>query len=224
MSGEPASLSGRTFPVILSAPSGGGKTTVARLLRERRPDVTFSISATTREPLRHERDGRDYWFTSPGEFRRMAASGELVEWAEVHGNLYGTPRRNLEEAVARGEYLLLDIDIQGARQIREKVPDAVQIFILPPSGAALVDRLLHRGSEDDAVRRRRIANARQEIAAAAEFDYVVVNDRLEATVAAVEGILEAESRRSTRMAGLAGEIARLDGEIGRWLEGGENAS
>ncbi|MDP9349542.1 MAG: guanylate kinase [Gemmatimonadota bacterium] len=224
MSGEPARLSGRTFPVILSAPSGGGKTTVARLLRERRPDVTFSISATTRAPRRHEQDGRDYWFTSPGEFRRMAEAGELVEWAEVHGNLYGTPRRNLEEAVARGEYLLLDIDIQGARQIREKVPDAVQIFILPPSGVALVERLLHRGSEDDAVRRRRIANARQEIAAAAEFDYVVVNDRLEATVAAVEGILEAESRRSTRMAGLAGEIARLDGEIGRWLEGGENAS
>jgi guanylate kinase len=224
MSDERAGLSGRTFPVILSAPSGGGKTTVARLLRERRPDVGFSISATTRPPRSYERDGRDYWFVSPEEFRRMAEAGELVEWAEVHGNLYGTPRRNLEAAVERGEYLLLDIDIQGARQIREQVPEAVQVFILPPSGEALVERLLHRGSEDDVVRRRRLRNAREEISAAAEFDYVVVNDRLEATVAAVEGILEAESRRTTRIPELGAQIARLHGEIERFVNTNEGES
>jgi guanylate kinase len=223
VSTERPGLSGRTFPVILSAPSGGGKTSVARLLRERRGDIVFSISATTRPPRRYERDGRDYWFVSPEEFRRMADAGELVESAEVHGNLYGTPRRNLDEAVARGEYLLLDIDVQGARQIREEVPEAVHVFILPPSGEALVERLLRRGSEDDAVRRRRLASAREEMAAAAEFDYVVVNDDLEATVSAVDGILEAESRRAARLPGLAAAVRRLDGEIDRCLGSGDGS-
>lgn len=215
-------LPSRTFPVILAAPSGGGKTTVARLLRERRDDVAFSISATTRAPRHYEKDGRDYWFVSGEEFRRMADSGELVEWAEVHGNLYGTPRRNLEEAADRGIYLLLDIDVQGARQVRERVPEAVLVFILPPSGDTLAERLLGRGSEDEAARRRRLANARGELAEAREFDYVVLNDDLEATVDAIEEILAAESRRVSRIPVLDGEIERLDAEIRRCLgHGGE---
>ncbi|HEX8276653.1 MAG TPA: guanylate kinase [Longimicrobiaceae bacterium] len=206
-------LPGRTFPVILSAPSGGGKTTVARMLGRRRGDIAFSVSATTRAPRRHEADGRDYWFVEPDEFRRMADSGELVEWAEVHGNLYGTPRANLDRAVEAGKYLILDIDIQGARQVRERVPDAVLVFILPPSGSVLAERLAGRGSEDREALLRRLGNARDEIAAAAEFEYVVVNHDLEATVDAVEAILAAESRRAHRLGGLPDEIRRLRGEV-----------
>jgi len=221
VSSDPRGLPGRTFPLILAAPSGGGKTTVARLLRQRRDDVAFSISATTRAPRRHERDGRDYWFVSQDEFRRMIDADELVEWAEVHGNYYGTPRRNLAEAAERGVHLLLDIDVQGARQVRRKVEEAVLVFILPPSGGVLAERLLGRGSEDEATRRRRLSNARSEIAAAPEFDYVVVNHDLDATVDAIEAILAAESHRVSRKVGLEPEIARLDGEIRRSL--GENA-
>lgn len=206
-------LPSRTFPVILSAPSGGGKTTVARMLGERRGDIAFSVSATTRPPRHYERDGRDYWFMAVDEFRRKAEAGELVEWAEVHGNLYGTPRDNLDRAVAEGKYLILDIDIQGARQVRARVPEAVLIFILPPSGAVLADRLLGRGSEDREAMRRRLSNAGDEIGAAAEFDYVVTNEDLEATVDAVEAILAAESHRASRIPGLSGEIRRLRGEV-----------
>ena len=206
-------LPGRTFPVILSAPSGGGKTTVARMLGRRRGDIAFSVSATTRAPRRHEADGRDYWFVEPDEFRRMADSGELVEWAEVHGNLYGTPRANLDRAVEAGKYLILDIDIQGARQVRERVPDAVLVFILPPSGSVLAERLAGRGSEDREALLRRLGNARDEIAAAAEFEYLLVNHDLEATVDAVEAILAAESRRAHRLGGLPDEIRRLRGEV-----------
>lgn len=213
MSARPRGLPSRTFPVILAAPSGGGKTTVARALGERRTDVAFSISATTRAPRHYEQDGRDYWFVSPEEFRRMADSGELVEWAEVHGNLYGTPRRNLEEAVRAGKYLVLDIDVQGARQVREAVPDAVLIFILPPSGSVLADRLLGRGSEDPEAQRRRLANAGREIACAVEFDYVVMNQDLDATVDAVEAILAAESHRARRIPSLDEEVERLCGEV-----------
>lgn len=210
-------LANRTFPVILSAPSGGGKTTIARMLGERRDDIAFSISATTRPPRHYEQDGRDYWFVPEDEFLRMTYEGELVEWARVHGNLYGTPLANLDRAVEAGKYLVLDIDVQGARQVRERVPDAVLIFILPPSGSVLADRLLGRGSEDHEAMRRRLSNAGDEIATASEFDYVITNADLEATVDAVEAILAAESRRGTRIPGLADEIARLRGEVAALL-------
>jgi guanylate kinase len=206
-------LPSRTFPVILSAPSGGGKTTIARMLGARRGDIAFSVSATTRAPRHYEADGRDYWFVPEDEFLRMVVEGELVEWARVHGNLYGTPRANLDRAVAEGKYLVLDIDIQGARQVRKRVPEAVLVFILPPSGSVLADRLLGRGSEDREALRRRLSNAGEEIEAAAEFDYVVTNQDLEATVDAVEAILAAESRRASRLPGLADEVRRLRAEV-----------
>lgn len=179
-----------TFPLVLSAPSGAGKTTIARRLRERRGDVVFSISATTRDPRPGEMDGVDYHFVSEDAFRRMIEAGELIEWAEVHGSYYGTPLENVRQARDRGEYLALDIDVQGARQIRAAVPEAVHVFILPPSGQALVERLVGRGSEDEARVQRRLRNALAEIATAREFDHVVVNDDLDAAVEDVNAVLE----------------------------------
>ncbi len=179
-----------TFPLVLSAPSGAGKTTIARRLHDRRGDVVFSVSATTRAPRPGERDGVDYHFVAEDGFRRMIAAGELMEWAKVHGCYYGTPLANVRQARERGEYLLLDIDVQGARQIRAAVPEAVHVFILPPSGEALVERLVGRGSEDDAKVQHRLRNALAEIATAAEFDHVVVNDDLDAAVEDVNAVLE----------------------------------
>lgn len=213
MTAREAGLLAPTFPLVLAAPSGAGKTTIARTLRERRDDVAFSISATTRPARPGERDGVDYHFVAGDEFRRMAAAGELIEWAEVHGNLYGTPRRNVDEAVARGEHLLLDIDVQGARQIRERVPEAVLVFVLPPDGRTLAERLVGRASDDPEVRARRLRNADREVAAAPEFDYLVVNDRLEEAVDAVEAILAAEARRAARMPELDDALARMRAEI-----------
>lgn len=211
------SLEVRTFPIIFAAPSGAGKTTIAQRLMERRGDIVFSISMTTRSPRSYERNGVHYHFVAEDEFRRLADAGELVEWAEVHGHLYGTPARNLSESVERRQYLILDIDIQGARQIRRAVPEAVSIFVLPPSGVELGQRLAGRGSEDGAVRRRRLGNARAEIQAAGEFDYVIVNESLDTSVAAVEAILLAEGCRTSRLPGLTQEIGRLDDEIEQCL-------
>ena len=121
------------FPVVIAAPSGAGKTSLARSLVEQSPGVEFSISATTRPPRPMEQDGRDYFFVDDAEFDRQIASSELLEWAEVHGRRYGTPRRSIEESLARGHIVVLDIDVQGARQVRSAFPAAVLIFILPPT-------------------------------------------------------------------------------------------
>ena len=214
----------RTFPVIFAAPSGAGKTSIARALRERRDDVLFSISATTRPPREGEQDGVDYYFHDEADFQRMIEAGELLEWAVVHGNHYGTPRRNLEKALAREQYLILDIDVQGSRQIRQLVPDAVSIFVLPPSGEELAHRLAGRGSESSALRARRLRAARDEIAAVHEFDYVIVNDEMERVVAAVEGILLSESRRVARIQDLPGLVGRLSREVDEYLAGGGETS
>lgn len=213
-----AALHGGAFPVILAAPSGAGKTSVARLLRERRDDVEFSISATTRAARGYERDGRDYHFVDELEFRRMIERDELVEWAQVHGNLYGTPRSNFDAAARRGVHLLLDIDIQGARLIRQRVPEVVSVFILPPSGAELAARLIGRASEPEEVRTRRLVNARDEIVAASEFDYVVVNEDLERSVDCVEAILAAERLRPARWPALAERVHVLRAEIDSSLD------
>ena len=205
------------FALIFAAPSGAGKTTVARMLRERRRDVLFSVSATTRPPRSYEKDGRDYHFVAEPEFRRMIEVGELAEWAEVHGHLYGTPLRNFQHAAERGAHLLLDIDVAGARQIRQRVRDAVAVFILPPSGWALAERLNGRASEAQAVRLRRMTNALAEMKAAAEFDYVIVNDDLQAAQRSVEAILAAEAHRPARVPRLSEGVARLCAEIEDYL-------
>jgi guanylate kinase len=206
-------LESRTFPVIFAAPSGAGKSSIAQRLLGRRRDMRFSVSMTTRAPRAGEVDGEDYRFVGSDEFRQRIAAGELMEWAEVHGHLYGTPWRNLQQAVDAAEFLILDIDIQGARQVRRVVPEAVSIFVLPPSGAELATRLAGRGSEDPGTRRRRLGNAREEIRAAAEFDYLIVNDSLEAAVDQADAIIHAEAARSSRIVQLAGLLSRLDEEI-----------
>lgn len=206
-------LLGMPFPLIFAAPSGAGKTSIARALKERRSDVEFSVSATTRAPRSYEVDGRDYFFVSEAEFRRMIAADELIEWAEVHGSMYGTPRRNVEDAAARGVYLILDIDVQGARAIRRAIAGAVGIFILPPSGEELARRLAGRGTEDEAVRKRRLTNARLEVGEATQFDYVIVNEDLEQSVQAVEAIIAAESIRVGRVPALSDTVARICAEV-----------
>jgi guanylate kinase len=173
-------------PVVLSAPSGAGKTTIARALVRGEDDFAFSVSATTREPRPRETQGRDYWFVSEAEFRSMASRGELAEWAEVHGELYGTPREGLIRAAEAGRHVILDIDVQGARQIREAVPEALLLFILPPSVEELFRRLKGRGTESEETLRRRLTTALGELTAADAFDFFVVNDDLETAIAEVK--------------------------------------
>lgn len=208
----------RPSPVVLAAPSGTGKTTIAHELVDRFPHFVFSVSATTRAPRVGERDGEDYEFISRAAFEAMIERGELVEWAEVHGNLYGTPRRNLEAASDRGEYAVLDIDVQGARQIRERVDEAVLIFIFPPSASDLWTRLTARGTEEMDEVHRRLRASHREMVEAARFDYIVVNDQLDRAVARVRTIVEAESHRPARALDLEGEIARIREEIDGVLE------
>ena len=173
-------------PIVLAGPTGVGKTTVARALAADPDRFVFSVSATTRRPRPGESDGADYEFVSREDFERMVAAGEFAEWARVHDHLYGTPRRNL--AARDGRRVLLDIDVQGAAQVRENVPSAVFVFLLPPSLETLLARLSGRGTEPREEVARRLGVARDELARVPEFDHVLVNDDLDATVAAVRAI------------------------------------
>ena len=184
--------------LVLAGPSGGGKTTVCRRILASRTDVRFSVSVTTRPPRPGERDGADYRFLSRDSFDALIESDGFLEWAEVHGELYGTPREALVRASEGGRHMLLDIDVQGARQVREREPASVLVFLLPPTAEILVKRLRQRGSEDDEKVRRRLRTALSELEAVKEFDYVVVNDDLDLTVSAVEAILDAEGHRTER--------------------------
>ena len=212
-----SSLAHRTCPVVLSAPSGAGKTTIAQALVEGSEDVVFSVSATTRPARSHEVDGVDYHFLSETDFRAMIEADEFVEWAEVHGHLYGTSRHALRAALDDGRFLILDIDVQGAMQMRERVPDVVLVFVLPPSADALVERLTERGTEGEDTVARRIENARAELEQASQFDYIVVNDDLEQAIDEVRSIVFAESRRTDRAIDLWNEIRQLQGRIDQIL-------
>jgi guanylate kinase len=187
-----------SFPVAISAPSGTGKTTVARALVASSDDLAFSVSATTRAVRPGERPGVDYYFLSREEFRSGIEAGRFLEWAEVHGELYGTPRSNLAEAERAGKVLILDIDVQGARQVQQARPDAVTIFLLPPSYEVLMERLRARGSEDSERLRRRLETARRELQHVASFQYAVVNGRLEETVSRIRAIITGEGQRLGR--------------------------
>lgn len=213
MSGLPS----RAFPVVLAAPSGTGKTTIAHALVRGPGRFVFSVSATTRPPRGNEQLGKAYDFLDEAVFRRMVEEGEFVEWARVHGHLYGTPRANLEMAADRGEHVVLDIDVQGARQIRASVPEAVLVFVFPPSAEDLVTRLQGRGTETTPEMRRRLRAAGEELEQAALFDYIVVNDDLDRAVSEVRRIVEAESMRPSRIRKLPAEVERLRQEIDRFL-------
>jgi guanylate kinase len=207
----------RCFPIILSAPSGAGKTTIARRLLEVRNDVGYSVSATTRAPRPDEVDGIAYHFLTTEQFERAVQNGEFAEYARVHGNMYGTLRREVERVVASHRNVVMDIDVQGAMQFSASFPDAVRIFVLPPSGETLVARLKARGTEDSATIATRLRDAIGEIGVIGEFEYVVVNDELERAVAQVSCIIDAECLKrvnSPESARIAAEtVSALEAEL-----------
>jgi guanylate kinase len=207
----------RCFPIILSAPSGAGKTTIARRLLEVRNDVGYSVSATTRAPRPDEVDGIAYHFLTTEQFERAVQNGEFAEYARVHGNMYGTLRREVERVVASHRNVVMDIDVQGAMQFSASFPDAVRIFVLPPSGETLVARLKERGTEDSATIATRLRDAIGEIGVIGEFEYVVVNDELERAVAQVSCIIDAECLKrvnSPESARIAAEtVSALEAEL-----------
>ena len=175
----PASPEARTRLTVLSGPSGVGKSTVVAHLRRRHPEVWLSVSATTRRPRPGEKHGVQYYFVDDQEFDKLVANGELLEWAEFAGNRYGTPRAAVLERLEKGESVLLEIDLQGARLVRESMPDARLVFLAPPTWDELVRRLTGRGTESAEVIERRLRTARTELAAEAEFDSTLVNTSVE---------------------------------------------
>ncbi|GAB4319309.1 MAG: guanylate kinase [Candidatus Zixiibacteriota bacterium] len=194
----PRSWTGIPLNVIISSPSGGGKTTVIRQLRRRHPEFLYSLSVTTRERRRGERNGVHYTFVDRDEFQALIDRVQLLEWAEVHGDRYGTPRRNVEDARRRKRVLLFDIDVQGAASIRRREPSVVSIFLLPPSWSELKRRLESRGSETQAKLRKRLQTARRELTRVGEYDYWITNDRLSDCVTDCEAVIRAELLRRER--------------------------
>lgn len=189
----------RPFLLVLSSPSGGGKSTIARRLLESHEGLAYSISATTRAARAGERDGQHYHFLTAEEFQRRQQRGDFLESAEFGGHFYGTLRSEVERVLGSGKVALLDIEVEGARQLRRQVPDAAFVFIMPPSAEVLVQRLTGRGTDGPEAVARRIHRAAEELKAAREYDYVVVNDDLDRAVAQVAAILAAESVRANRL-------------------------
>jgi guanylate kinase len=189
-----APLEGTLF--VVAAPSGAGKSTLVNALLEREPAISLSISHTTRPPRPGEQYGRHYYFVERAEFEREIAEGIFLEHAEVHGNLYGTSRKTVSDLLCQGRDVLLEIDWQGARQIRASKPDCVTVFILPPSRVELERRLRGRGSDSAEVIERRLHNSREEISHAHEFDYIIVNDSFEDALGDLQSIVRAVRQRS----------------------------
>lgn len=188
----------RGLLLVVSAPSGTGKTTVVDRLLERYPQLWRSRSYTSRPPRPGETDGVDYNFISRTEFEAMVSRNEFLEWADIFDNLYGTGRRDTERTLALGVDLVLVIDVQGARQVRQRMPDAIGVFVLPPSFGALAERLRRRNQDSNEAIERRLATARAEVSSIDEYDYVVVNDDLDRCVGEIDAIMVAERARRSR--------------------------
>ncbi|HLM74557.1 MAG TPA: guanylate kinase [Polyangiaceae bacterium] len=211
----PSDATGDDFLLlIVSSPSGAGKTTLCTRLRAEFPDLRFSVSHTTRKPRPNEVDGRAYHFVDQAAFEQMVQEGAFAEWARVHGNLYGTSLREIEAARASARGVLFDIDYQGARQIKASLPEAVGVFILPPSLAELEHRLRGRGTEDEATTLRRLSNAKGEIEHYGFFDYVVVNDEINSAYEQLRSVVNAERCKRWRRAALC-ERLLAEGKVVR---------
>lgn len=210
--GPVSTIRRRGFLLVLSSPSGAGKTTITRLLLDRDPTLSLSISVTTRPRRPSEIDGKDYRFIDQTEFDRMVAAGELLEHANVFGHCYGTPRQPIDAAIAAGRDIVTDIDWQGTQQVSASLSgDLVTIFILPPSVAALEARLRTRAQDTDAVVAQRMAKSSEEMSHWPEYNYVIVNDDLETSVAQAQAIVTAERLNRERQVGLADFVTRLRG-------------
>lgn len=204
----------RGLMFVLSSPSGAGKTTLSRLLIERMPGLKMSVSATTRAKRPGEVDGRDYQFVDKPSFEQMVAQDELLEWATVFDNRYGTPRGPVEAALSAGQDVLFDIDWQGTQQLREKArADVVSVFILPPSAADLEKRLHSRAQDSDEVIRKRMSRASDEMSHWAEYDYIVINHDVDEAFAEVQSILKAERLKRERRIGLVGFVRNLQSQL-----------
>jgi guanylate kinase len=205
------------FPIILSSPSGAGKTTIAAAILKARADIGYSVSCTTRAPRAGEVDGKDYYFLSRVEFIKRMNEGAFAESAEVHGNLYGTLKSEIQRVLDSGRHVLMDVDIQGAALLRRAFPSVVTIFILPPSGEVMLERLRRRKTEDNEAIVRRLESALQELQAVEDYEYVVINDVLEDSVRRVSSIVDAEVVSRERVAGLREQVAllirRLEAEL-----------
>ena len=209
---------GQGILFVISAPSGAGKTTLLGKVMERVAGLSFSVSHTTRGPRSGERDGKDYHFVSLGAFQKMIERGEFIEWAEVLGNCYGTAHRNLQDLRSEEIDVLLDIDTQGARKIKEKTESAVFIFLLPPSPEILRERLLSRGLDSPETIERRLANAWREMREAVWYNYVIVNEKVEEAAEQLKAIILAERNRKQR-------TSILQEKLKQWEEShGENHS
>ena len=206
------------FPIILSSPSGGGKTTIAHKLLVLRSDVGYSVSCTTRPPREGEVHGRDYHFLSLKDFKRGQKAGEFAESAEVHGHLYGTLRAEVDRVLSSGKHVIMDIDVQGSRQFAAAFPDSVLIFILPPSAKALISRLEARGTEDPKSLIRRFRSAIDELKAIDLYQYVVVNDEVDSAVAAISNIIDAEGLKRSRDGALEARVRDLMTGIQRAID------
>ena len=205
----------RGLMLVISSPSGAGKSTIARTLMDRDQQISLSVSVTTRQRRQSEIEGVHYHFVSQREFERLRDSDSLLEWAEVHGNYYGTPREAVETAMGEGRDMLFDIDWQGAQQLQDKMSaDVVSIFILPPTMAELQSRLHRRAEDTEEVIQTRLNNSRAEIAHWREYDYVIVNDDLQTAFDAVQSIVKAERLRRDRRHGLFDFVAVLHRRCG----------